>query len=133
MLFLRLTLMLVALGFLAGAVGMVAYDIFLAFELDRLLRRRERRADADKTRETVGASESEASSGRSSLPPSPPAGSRVRRVVFGNGRWRLALKFLAIAAISGLAGKSIVVVSDGEAGVRISQVSGVLPGTLYPG
>jgi regulator of protease activity HflC (stomatin/prohibitin superfamily) len=48
-------------------------------------------------------------------------------------RWRtsLALVFLAWAPI--LLAVSIVVVPSGTAGVRVSQTSGTLPGTLYPG
>ncbi len=38
-----------------------------------------------------------------------------------------------IAALAMLAGASIVVVPDGHAAVRISQISGVRPGTLYAG
>ena len=41
MLFIKFLLLFVAAGFLACAVGMVIYDIFLAFQLDRLLRRNE--------------------------------------------------------------------------------------------
>jgi regulator of protease activity HflC (stomatin/prohibitin superfamily) len=48
-------------------------------------------------------------------------------------RWRtgLALAFLAWGPI--LLALSIVVVPSGMAGVRVSQTSGTLPGTLYPG
>ena len=48
-------------------------------------------------------------------------------------RWRtsLALIFLAWGPI--LLAASIIVVPSGMAGVRVSQTSGTLPGTLYPG
>src|SRR5215469_3593162 len=48
-------------------------------------------------------------------------------------RWRtsLALGLLAWGPI--LLALSIVVVPSGMAGVRLSQTSGTLPGTLYPG
>ena len=39
MLFLKVLLSIISFGFLAGAIGTVAYDIFLAFQLDRILRR----------------------------------------------------------------------------------------------
>ena len=39
MLFLKVLLSIVSFGFLAGAIGTVAYDIYLAFQLDRILRR----------------------------------------------------------------------------------------------
>jgi len=55
------------------------------------------------------------------LPPEPKA------------RWRtsLALAFLAWGPI--LLAFSIVIVPPGRAGVRVSQTSGTVPGTLYPG
>jgi regulator of protease activity HflC (stomatin/prohibitin superfamily) len=48
-------------------------------------------------------------------------------------RWRMAARFAALALIPLLVGISIVVVPAGMAGVRVSQVSGTMPGTLYPG
>jgi regulator of protease activity HflC (stomatin/prohibitin superfamily) len=54
---------------------------------------------------------------------------RPRRAI----RWRVAGKFFALAWLPLLLSLSITVVPDGEAGVRISQISGVRPGTLYPG
>jgi len=62
-----------------------------------------------------------ATPGASLLPPAPPI------------RWRtsLALAFLAWGPI--LVAVGIVVVPSGMAGVRVSQTSGTLPGTLYPG
>ena len=46
---------------------------------------------------------------------------------------RHAGRLAALALAPLLAGISIVVVPAGMAGVRVSQVSGTLPGTLYPG
>jgi len=48
-------------------------------------------------------------------------------------RWREAAKLAAAACFSLLVGLSISVVPSGFGGVRISQASGTLPGTLYPG
>jgi len=48
-------------------------------------------------------------------------------------RWRLASRVAALALIPLLAGLGIQVVPAGMAGVRVSQISGTLPGTLYPG
>ncbi|HUJ33080.1 MAG TPA: SPFH domain-containing protein [Candidatus Acidoferrum sp.] len=135
MLFLRFLLFLMAFGALAGAVGMVVYDVFLAFELDRLLRRREPAAEAAQPGEAtasgtvgaVGAGTGAGITSRAALP------RRPRRVVLGDGRWKRAVKLVVIAAALALAGTSIVVVPDGEAAVRISQLYGVLPGTLCPG
>lgn len=48
-------------------------------------------------------------------------------------RWKSAAKLAALAWLPLLLGLSIVVVPSGMAGVRISQISGTRPGTLYPG
>ena len=48
-------------------------------------------------------------------------------------RWRLAARMAAAGLLPLLLGISIVVVPAGMAGVRVSQVSGTMPGTVYPG
>jgi regulator of protease activity HflC (stomatin/prohibitin superfamily) len=48
-------------------------------------------------------------------------------------RYRAAGRITALALASLLAGISIQVVPAGMAGVRVSQITGTLPGTLYPG
>jgi regulator of protease activity HflC (stomatin/prohibitin superfamily) len=48
-------------------------------------------------------------------------------------RWRTSLAFGLLAWGPILLAFSIVVVPSGMAGVRVSQTSGTLPGTLYPG
>jgi regulator of protease activity HflC (stomatin/prohibitin superfamily) len=48
-------------------------------------------------------------------------------------RWRTSLALALLAWGPLLAAFSIVVVPSGMAGVRVSQMSGTLPGTLYPG
>jgi len=48
-------------------------------------------------------------------------------------RWNAAKKVVIIAWLPLLIGLSIVVVPSGAAGVRVSQISGTRPGTLYPG
>jgi len=48
-------------------------------------------------------------------------------------RWRLFTRYLVIAVLLLLPGLSIVVVPSGTAGVRVSQLSGTLGGTIYPG
>jgi len=47
--------------------------------------------------------------------------------------WRRAIWLAAGGCVPLLLAASIVVVSSGMGGVRISQMSGTLPGTLYPG
>src|SRR5579863_3925316 len=48
-------------------------------------------------------------------------------------RWRASLALVFLAWGPMLLAGSIVVVPSGTAGVRVSQTSGTLPGTLYPG
>lgn len=48
-------------------------------------------------------------------------------------RFATAIKLAAVGLIPLLLGMGIVVVPSGMAGVRVSQVSGTRPGTLYPG
>jgi regulator of protease activity HflC (stomatin/prohibitin superfamily) len=48
-------------------------------------------------------------------------------------RWQTAGKLSGVALIPLLLGIGIVVVPSGSAGVRVSQISGTLRGTLYPG
>jgi regulator of protease activity HflC (stomatin/prohibitin superfamily) len=116
MLFLKLMLMLICIGLMAGAAGTILYDIYLAFELSRILRRGRGANFSDATR-----------------PPEPPPMVILpppkRRAI----RWNVAAKLAVIGAVLGLVGSSILVVPDGQAAVRISQISGVRPGTLYAG
>jgi regulator of protease activity HflC (stomatin/prohibitin superfamily) len=48
-------------------------------------------------------------------------------------QWRLPVRVALLGLIPLLAGLSIAVVPAGRAGVRVSQISGTLPNTLYPG
>jgi regulator of protease activity HflC (stomatin/prohibitin superfamily) len=48
-------------------------------------------------------------------------------------RWKLSAQLAAVALVFVLMAASIAVVPSGMAGVRVSQVSGTKPGTLYPG
>ena len=48
-------------------------------------------------------------------------------------RYRAAGRFAGLGLVCLLAGLSVQVVPAGMAGVRVSQISGTLPGTLYPG
>ena len=47
--------------------------------------------------------------------------------------WRTAVRLALMACVWLLPALSIVVVPSGMGGVRVSQLSGTLPGTLYPG
>ena len=48
-------------------------------------------------------------------------------------RWRTAVALVTVAWAPLLIALSIIVVPSGMAGVRVSQVTGTRPGTLYPG
>jgi regulator of protease activity HflC (stomatin/prohibitin superfamily) len=48
-------------------------------------------------------------------------------------RWRLALQLTVAGALALLITESFVVIPDGAAGVRVSEIWGPRPGTLYPG
>ena len=99
MLLLKYLLLAAGVGLFAGAAAIIAYDIYLATQLRRLLAK-----------------------GAEPVQPLP-------RPI----RWKLAGKLAGLAWLPLLLGLSIVVVADGSAGVRVSQLSGVRPGTLYPG
>ena len=51
----------------------------------------------------------------------------------GEVRWRVGVALVLLAWAPILVAMSLVVVPAGMGGVRVSQVSGTLPGTLYPG
>jgi len=123
MLFLRFLLLAVSIGFLVCAAGVVLYDIYLAFELGRLLRPREPEQQPGQLGLTGEGTPPIQRTASASFPPRP------RRAI----RWNAAAKLVALAAVSAFAGKSILVVPDGQAAIRVSQLSGVRPGTLYPG
>jgi len=48
-------------------------------------------------------------------------------------RWQQAARLTAVATLLFLINESLVIVPSGMAGVRVSQLSGTRPGTLYPG
>src|SRR6202161_836027 len=156
MLFLRLLLFVVSFGFLGVAVAIVLYDLYLAFELNRILRLGEpeptdvaaeqaagARAEGSSLFTSTAGMPSEgspapgttAADAKTSAPVArpafylPPRSAGPRRAI----RWSAAGKLVVLAALSSLLGKSILVVPDGFAAVRVSQISGVRPGTLYAG
>jgi len=108
MLVLKYALMLFGAALFGSAASLVIYDIYLSEQLRRLLRR--------------GAA----------IEPPVEANSIPQRP-FGTVRWGLAQRLAAAAVLPLLLALSIVVIPDGWAGVRISQIWGARPGTLYPG
>jgi regulator of protease activity HflC (stomatin/prohibitin superfamily) len=108
MLALKYLLMILGVGLFGSAGALAAYDVFLATQLRRLLRGR--------------------AGGEAGAEVEPLAGRPFRPV-----RARLALQLAATGALAILITEAIAVIPDGAAGVRVSQISGARPGTLYPG
>ena len=145
MLFLRFLLLVLSFGFLAVAAAVVLYDVYLAFELDRILRNKDEApnrvsspdaANFESSRDPVAPAGNRGSAAADATLTEAWAGIRQRSRAPGARRtirWQVAAKLLVAAAVCTLTAKSILVVPDGEAAVRISQISGVRPGTLYAG
>jgi regulator of protease activity HflC (stomatin/prohibitin superfamily) len=108
MLALKYLLMILGLGLFGSSAALIAYDIYISEQLRRLLAR---------SRTTEAGAE----------------GGTVARRPFGPIRWRLAQQLAVLGLIPILLALSIVVVPDGYAGVRVSQIWGAQHGTLYPG
>ena len=104
MIALKLLLMILGVGLFASAAAVVAYDIYLATRLRWLLKQ-------------------SAGEGTAAIEPRP----------FPRVRWALARNLALVGILPVLLSLSITVVPDGSAGIRVSQLSGVRPGTLYPG
>jgi regulator of protease activity HflC (stomatin/prohibitin superfamily) len=135
MLFLRFFLFVLSSVFVVAAVLLVAYDIFLIFQVGRWLKPKE--VPADKAGGEAGGDASASPTSTTSTTTAPSTGGvpaqlrieRSRRAI----RWAAVAKLVLAGALCSLAAKSILVVPDGNAAVRISQISGVRPGTLYAG
>lgn len=108
MLALKYLLMILGLGLFGSSGAIVAYDIYLSEQLRRLLARHKGTEPGTEVATTV---------------------QRPFRPI----RWRLAQQLAVLAILPVLFSLSIVVVPDGFAGVRVSQIWGARPGTLYPG
>src|SRR6202521_1857488 len=102
MLALKWLLMAAGVVMFGTAAGVVAYDVYLAMEFQKLM----------------GSGE-----------PGAAGQAGTRRPM----RWPLAMKLFGWAWAPLLLALSIVFVPEGSGGVRISQISGVQQGTLYPG
>jgi regulator of protease activity HflC (stomatin/prohibitin superfamily) len=99
---LKWLLMAAGVAMFGTAAGVVAYDVYLAMQFQRLIG-----SGQPGAAEKAGAS----------------------RPV----RWTLAAQIFGWAWAPLLLALSFAVVPEGSGGVRISQISGVIPGTLYPG
>src|SRR5258707_2906492 len=112
MIVLKYLLIILGIGLFGSAGALVIYDVYVSSQLRRLLRR--------SSEEAAGGASSGATGFLSSGP-------------LGPVRWQRALRLALLATVPLLISKSIVVVPDGTAGVRVSQFWGVRSGTLYPG
>jgi regulator of protease activity HflC (stomatin/prohibitin superfamily) len=111
MLALKYLLVILGIGLFGSSGALVVYDIYLSSQLRRLLGRRRN--------ETAG----------ELLPEDSAELHRPLRPV----RWGLAQRLAAAGVLPLLLAFSIAVVPDGFGGVRVSQIWGARPGTLYPG
>jgi hypothetical protein len=107
MLALKYLLMILGVGLFGSAGALVVYDVYFSAQLRRLLARRK---TSDLGAET---------------------GIEAHRP-FGPVRWRLAQRLAISEVLPILLALGIVVIPDGSAGVRVSQIWGARPGTLYP-
>jgi len=108
MLALKYVLMFLGVGLFGSAAVLVAYDVYLAARLRWLL---------------------EQSSGQSGT-------EGVKQIAtrpFGPVRWKLAQQLALAGIVPVLLSLSITVVPDGFAAIRVSQLFGARPTTLYPG
>ena len=121
MLVMKYLLILAGVGLFGSAAALVVYDIFISSQLRRLLRRNSAAGDPS----AVGAG---ASGGGDVANFLHDIEHPLRPI-----RWRLARQFVISAVVPLLLALSIVVIPDGSAGVRVSQIWGARPGTLYPG
>src|SRR4030081_2469754 len=112
MLVLKYLLVILGIGLFGSSGGLVVYDIYLSSQLRRLLGRRRDEAAGETAPHELNAEVSR---------PLAPV------------RWGLAQRLAAAGILPLLVAFSIAIVPDGFAGVRVSQIWGARPGTLYPG
>jgi hypothetical protein len=108
MLALKYLLMILGVGLFGSAGALVAYDVYLSEQLRRLLARSKM--------SNLGAE----------------TGIEAHRP-FGPVRWRLAQRLAIWGVLPILLALGILMIPDGSAGVRVSQIWGARRGPLYPG
>src|SRR5258706_12045976 len=113
MIALKWLLMAAGVAMFGTAGGVVGYDVYLAMQFQKLMGSGEPGAagEAGARRPIFGRT---------------PSGSRT-------ARWSLAMKLFAWGWVPLLLALSMVVVPEGSGGIRVSQISGVQQGTMYPG
>jgi hypothetical protein len=112
MIALKYLLIILGIALFGSAGALVIYDVYVSSQLRRLLRR--------SSEEAAGGASAGATSSLSSGP-------------LGPVRWQRALQLPLLATVPLLISKSILVVPDGTAGVRMGQFWGVRPGMLQDG
>jgi len=137
MLALKYLLVILGIGLFGSSGALVAYDIYLSSQLRRLLRRRRAKTPEEVAGESVGAAAGEAAPLGEGMRDDSNAEPSARGPEFNRPlrpvRWGLAQRLAAAGVLPFLLAYSIAVVPDGFAGVRVSQIWGARPGTLYPG
>src|SRR5260370_12101464 len=124
MLVLKYLLVILGIGLFGSSGALVVYDVYLSSQLRRLLGRRRDKTPGDAAGELAGAALSEGARDDSNAE----VGRPLRPI-----RWGLAQRLAAAGVLPLLLAYSIALVPDGFAGVRVSQIWGAQPGTLYPG
>jgi regulator of protease activity HflC (stomatin/prohibitin superfamily) len=124
MLFLRYLLLIIGFGLFAGAAAILVYDLYLIFKGRKPAPDEHHRQSVNDSPEQP----TQSPDARGGLLTSSWPEARQYAV-----RWHSARKLAMAGAVPVLAGLSIVVIPSGTAGVRVSQVSGPSPRTLYPG
>ena len=109
MIALKWLLMAVGIAIFGSAAGMVAYDVYLATQFQKLMALGQAGA-AEKAGPLGGLTET---------------GRPIR--------WRLAARLFAWGCVPLILALSFALVPEGSGGVRVSQISGVEQQTLYPG
>jgi regulator of protease activity HflC (stomatin/prohibitin superfamily) len=128
MLALKYLLAILGIALFGSSGALVAYDIFLSSQLRRLLGRRRGETPREGAGELGGATERE-----SAAAPTPEGWNAEAARPLRPVRWGLAQRLAAAGVLPLLLAYTIAVVPDGFAGVRVSQIWGARPGTLYPG
>src|ERR1700730_5384369 len=98
MLALKYLLMLLGAGLFGSAGAVVVYDVYVSEQLRRLIKRK--------------------ANGESDAP------ANLQPLALARVRWKLAQQLSAVGILPLLLALSIVVIPDGSAGVRISQIWG---------
>src|SRR5258707_5573089 len=111
MVVLKYLLVIIGIGLFGSSGALLVYDIYLSSQLRRLLGPRRDKTPGEQ------------------LPEDPGEVSRPLAPV----RWGFAQRLAAEGVLPLLVAFSIAIVPDGFAGVRVSQIWGARPGTLYPG